>query len=76
MTGKDGNGLEGLDLAVSLSRPVGDDIAITASLDHRGGGVYRASVTLPHAGRWRAEIIARDIDNAPYHMVYEIMVAP
>jgi nitrogen fixation protein FixH len=76
MTGKDDDALESLTITVTLVRPVGDETAVSAVLNHQGGGLYRADVALPHPGRWRAEITAHGEDGAPYRMVYDVMVAP
>ena len=76
ITGKDGGALESLTITIDLSRPVGDEISVTAVLNHQGGGLYQLDVALPHPDRWRAEITAQDVDNAPYRMVYDVMVTP
>ncbi len=76
MTGKDGSALESLTVTVMLIRPVGDETAFTAVLNHQGGGFYQADVALPHRGRWRAEIIALGADSTAYRMVYDVMVMP
>jgi nitrogen fixation protein FixH len=56
--GKDGRPLQNLDVEAQLLRPTHEGFDVEVDLDHRGGGVYGAMVSLPLPGQWDAHIHA------------------
>ena len=62
--GKDGRPLDNLEVEAVLLRPTHEGFDVAVDLDHRGGGVYGATVFLPLPGQWDAHVHAhRDGDN-------------
>ena len=62
--GKDGRPLDNLEVEAVLLRPTHEGFDVAVDLDHRGGGVYGATVFLPLPGQWDVHVHAhRDGDN-------------
>jgi len=66
----------GLDVHVTLLRPVIEGFDVTLSLPETAPGLYAAPVRLPKPGRWTAAIEARRGEETVYRMRHDLMVTP
>lgn len=73
MTDKTGAPLTSAKVDVTLSRPLGSEVAQNVSLQETAPGRYAGKVEIPAQGRWQAAITAHR-DNAVYRMRHEVMV--
>ncbi len=68
--------VSGVSLTAVLSRPLGDATETRLTLAETTAGTYIAPLAGLAAGRWRAEIVARDDTGVRYRMVHTLMVVP
>lgn len=73
MTDKTGAPLSNAKVDVTLSRPLGSEVALNVTLEETALGQYAGQVETPAHGRWKADVTAHR-DNAVYRMRHEVMV--
>jgi len=73
-TDKQGKALSSLDVGVKLMRPLRDRFDRTVRLKETSLGTYSSAIALPLSGRWQVEVRAKNKNNEPYLLIYDLMV--
>ncbi|MGJ3261549.1 MAG: FixH family protein [Rhodospirillales bacterium] len=73
MTDRTGRPLSGALASISMTRPLGDETALTVDLEETADGLYRGDFAAPMPGRWKAEVTVRRGGDS-YRMRHEVMV--
>ena len=73
MTDKIGAPLSGALASVAMTRPLGDDRALTVDMREVSEGRYQGRFDAPLHGRWKAEVTVRRGGDS-YRMRHEVMV--
>lgn len=72
----EGRPIDGLEVSVTLARPVSETQDLVLVLDPIDDGVYGTRIAVPVAGRWHARVSAEDADGNHYKMTHTVMVRP
>jgi nitrogen fixation protein FixH len=72
----DGTAVTGLDVEISIARPVGDEGRTRLRLPQDVDGAYRGSIATLADGQWQVELVARRDGETRYRMIYYAWVRP